>query len=286
MRRSRADRTQAALSPLVKAALAVHVAAPIGVAVAPMAWPWMLTAVGLANAACAAAGLHPRNRLLGPNVSRCGQARSVALTFDDGPDPHVTPRVLDLLDVHGARATFFCIGNRVAAAPQLTREIVRRGHRVENHTFAHPLHFGFLGPAALAREIDAAQRILTEVCGRRPTHFRAPAGVRSPFLQPVLASRNLLLTSWSRRGFDAVSKDAKAISRRLTKRLGSGEVLLLHDGRAHSRSGMANPTVLDVLPQLLEHLRASDLDCVLLEDCDDAPQPPANRKPTEEPRPQ
>lgn len=254
------------LSPLVKAALAMHAAVPLAVAVQPAIWPWGIGALAGVNAFCAAAGMHPRNQLLGPNLSRCATPGAVALTFDDGPDPEVTPRVLDLLDEHQARATFFLIGERVRAAPELTSEIAERGHRVENHSFRHPLHFGFLGPRALAREVDATQRAISETTGRTPRLFRAPAGVRSPFLQPILARRGLLLCSWTRRGYDAVSTDPRRVLERLCHGLRAGDTLLLHDGRAHSRSGRGNPAVLDVLPALFETLRRADLSCVPLEE--------------------
>ena len=94
--------------------------------------------------------------------------------------------MLDLLDAAGARATFFCIAERAARHPQLVREIVRRGHSVQNHTHAHSHRFSLLGPRGFAREIEAAQRVLSGLTGESPRFFRAPAGLRNPFLAPVL----------------------------------------------------------------------------------------------------
>ncbi len=210
-------------------------------------------------------GLSPRSRGLGPNLVRLPSAPGldggVGLTFDDGPDPDVTPRVLDLLDRHGARASFFCIGRKVERWSDLAREIVRRGHRVENHTFSHPWSFSVRGPRGMAAEIDRAQEAIGRVTGRRPRLFRPPAGFKNPMLEPVLARRGLWLTSWSRRGFDTVWSDPRAIRRRLTPDLGAGEILLLHDGGA-ARDRWGRPVVLEVLPGLLEAMAGAGLRAV------------------------
>jgi peptidoglycan/xylan/chitin deacetylase (PgdA/CDA1 family) len=109
--------------------------------------------------------------------------REVAITIDDGPDPEVTPAVLDLLDAHGARATFFCIAEQARAQPALCREITRRGHSVQNHSERHSHLFSMLGPRGLADEIGRAQQTLADITGQRPSFFRAPAGLRSPLLR-------------------------------------------------------------------------------------------------------
>ena len=142
--------------------------------------------------------------LLGPNLVCLPQSahgeRELCLTFDDGPDPRSTPRVLDLLDQRGDRATFFCIGRRVARHPDLAREIVRRGHRIENHTYHHHHTFAFRLWSGLMDEVRRAQEVIEGVTGRRPLYFRPPAGMRNPILEAVLARQNLLLVNWTRRG--------------------------------------------------------------------------------------
>jgi peptidoglycan-N-acetylglucosamine deacetylase len=210
------------------------------------------------------AGMLPRSRSLGPNLRRmpAGEGR-VALTFDDGPDPEVTPRVLDLLEGHGARASFFCVGELVERHPGLTREIARRRHRVENHTHRHLNRFSMLGPGGLAREIDRAQEAIAAATGRAPELFRPPAGIRSPLLEPLLAKRGLWLASWTRRGFDTVRSDPDRVLAALVRDLADGDVLLLHDGRA-ARTGDGEPVVLRVLPRLLERLDAEGLAAVPL----------------------
>jgi peptidoglycan/xylan/chitin deacetylase (PgdA/CDA1 family) len=177
----------------------------------------------------------------------------VALTFDDGPDPEVTPRVLDLLAERGARATFFCIGRRARAHPEIVAEIVRRGHEVENHTWSHPNSFACYPPGPMRREIVRAQEALAETAGRRPRYFRAPAGIRNPLLDPLLHAQGLTLVSWTRRGFDTVAREPERVARRLLRGLAGGDVLLLHDGSA-ARDRQGTPVVLEVLPRLLDAL--------------------------------
>jgi peptidoglycan/xylan/chitin deacetylase (PgdA/CDA1 family) len=187
----------------------------------------------------------------------------VSLNFDDGPDPDVTPRVLDLLDRHHARASFFCVGEKAAAHPEIVREIARRGHSVENHSHRHPNAFAFYGMRGLRREVDAAQSVIARITGRPPMFFRAPAGFRSPLLDPVLAATGLRYASWTRRGFDTVDGNAAAVLKRLTRGLAAGDVLLLHDG-GRARTSAGEPVVLAVLPALLERLAAAGLKSVPL----------------------
>src|SRR5262245_36370119 len=167
--------------PVLTASIGLHAVAAGTVALAPDAWPWALSGIAFNHVGLTAAGLWPRSQLLGPNLTRLPtaavQRRQWAMTFDDGPDPDVTPRVLELLERHGARATFFCISARAQAHPALLREIVARGHDVQNHSHAHALHFALLGPAGLTREIARAQQILGDLCGSAPHCFRAPAGL-------------------------------------------------------------------------------------------------------------
>jgi peptidoglycan-N-acetylglucosamine deacetylase len=246
---------------------AVHVTAAAATAVHPHVWPWALGAVAANHATITAAGLWPRSTLLGSNWTRLpnvtGAARSVAVSIDDGPDPEVTPRVLDILDRYGAAATFFCIGTRVAEHQELAREIVARGHSVENHSFSHPNHFSLFGPRAMAAQVEAAQEVITEVTGHVPRFFRAPAGLRNPFLDDVLRRFGLQLASWTRRGFDTVTSDPDTVLRRLTHRLAGGDILVLHDGNS-ARNSAGRPVIYDVLPRLLETLAARDLTAITL----------------------
>lgn len=248
----------------LKATVVIHLGALGAWSVDHRLWPWCLAVVILNHAFVAAGGLLPRSRLLGPNVTRlpAGNGR-VALTIDDGPDPEVTPAVLDLLARHGVRATFFCIGERVARHPELARRIAREGHEIGNHTEHHRYVFSLFGPAAIRREIAQAQASIGATCQVMPRFFRAPAGLRNPFLQPCLTALGLELASWTRRGYDSVNADAHVVLGRLTRNLAAGDILLLHDGCA-ARTPEGTPVILDVLPRLLPILAAQQLRCVTL----------------------
>jgi peptidoglycan/xylan/chitin deacetylase (PgdA/CDA1 family) len=254
-------------APLVRASLGLHAGALVLVLARPSAWPWALGAVLADHALLTAAGLTPRSALLGPNWTRLPHTaagrRELAITIDDGPDPRITPRVLDILDDRGAKATFFCIGERVQRHAELVREIVRRGHSVENHSHRHQSHFSLLGPRSLLAEIERAQDTIGITTGQHPLFFRAPAGLRSPFLDPVLSRLGLRLASWTRRGFDTVSARAEAVLGKLTRGLGAGDILLLHDGHA-ALTGKGVPVILEVLPRLLDATAAARLSPVTL----------------------
>jgi len=254
-------------SALIAGSIVLHLVAVAAVVVRPQLWPWALAAVVADHLGITAAGLWPRARLLGPNLTRLppgAAARGeVAITIDDGPDPEVTPAVLALLDRHGARATFFCIGERIARFPQLAREIVARGHSIENHSQRHLHRFSLLGPRGMRAELAAAQESIAFATGAAPRFFRAPAGLRNPFLEPVLARLGLRLVSWTRRGFDTVSRSPGQVLARLTRGLEAGDILLLHDGHAGRTAGGA-PVILEVLPALLAAVRAAGLKPVTL----------------------
>jgi len=249
-------------STLVRLSFVTHAAAAGLIAVRPPLWPWATGALLANHALLTASGLWPRSSLLGPNwtalPAQATAGRNIALTFDDGPDPQVTPRVLDILDQYQVAATFFCIGDRVAAHPALTRDIARRGHAIENHSRRHSYYFSMLGPRAMAREIASAQDIIGSVVGAPPLFFRAPAGLRNPFLDAVLVHLGLRLVSWTRRGFDTVCNRPATVLARLLRGLGPGNILLLHDGHA-ARTIDGDPVLLEVLPELLATIRSRDL---------------------------
>jgi peptidoglycan/xylan/chitin deacetylase (PgdA/CDA1 family) len=255
-------------TPLLLGSAALHVGGIGTLLAAPHLWPGIVGALVADHATLVAAGLWPRSQMLGPTLVRLPSAArdrgEVALTFDDGPDPVTTPRVLDVLDARGARATFFCVGERVERHPDLAAEITRRGHRVENHSHRHSAAFWFLPPAALRDEIVRAQAAVAGATGHASRLFRAPAGIRSPLLAPVLARLELELVAWTRRGFDAVSRDAQRVLARLMRGLRPGDILVLHDGSsAPTEAGV--PVVLEVLPVLLDAITAAGLRPVRIE---------------------
>jgi len=254
-------------SPTIKLSLATHAAAGLGLLAAPAAWPWALGAVALNQLILSGAGLLPRSCLLGPNLNRLpaasAQRREMALTIDDGPDPEITPRVLDQLDAAGATASFFCIGRRARQYPAICREIVARGHRVENHSDAHSSLFATFGPRRMRADISAGQATLADITGQAPQFFRPTAGLRNPFLDPVLSSLDLRLASWTRRSYDTRNGNPQQVFARLTDHLGPGDILLLHDGNA-ARTAAGEAVILAVLPRLLAAIDLARLTPVTL----------------------
>lgn len=255
-------------TPLIVASVLAHALALLALLPRPELWPWSLAVIAINQLVITAAGLWPRSHWLGPNWTRlpaAARARNeIAITIDDGPDPLVTPAVLDILDAHGARATFFCIGTQARAHPELIAAIVRRGHSVENHSQHHRHNFSLLGPRGFRREILAAQRTLTELSDRTPRFFRAPAGLRNPFLEPVLAHAGLQLASWTRRGYDTREPDPSRVTARLLNGLAAGDILLLHDGHT-ARGTDGQPVILAALPRVLAACQAAGLHPVTLE---------------------
>jgi peptidoglycan-N-acetylglucosamine deacetylase len=255
-------------TPLVASSLGLHALAGASTLLGAEAWPWAAGAVAANHAVLGAVGMWPRSTMLGPNITRLPEAsiarREIALTFDDGPDPDVTPRVLDILDAHGLRASFFCITENAARHPDLCREIARRGHAVENHSRKHLLDFALRGPGGTRREVSAAQSDLAAITGRLPRFFRAPAGIRSPFLDPVLHDLGLKLVSWTRRGFDTRRSDANEVAMLLVAGMAAGDILLMHDGNC-ARTAGGEPVVLRVLPRVIAKAQSLGLRPVTLE---------------------
>lgn len=220
-------------------------------------WKIGLAALALSHGAVLWSTFNPRSQLFCPALLRLpGDAPQVWLTIDDGPSEDTLP-ILDLLDAHGARATFFLVGERVRARPELAREIVRRGHGIGNHSDSHPqAAFWRLGPGALDAEIVANQRTLADVAGAAPRWFRSVVGHTNPFIAPVLARHGLTRVAWSARGFDGVRCDPDRVLARIERALSPGAIVLLHEGAAHGHN-------VEILRRVLAAIQARGLQAVL-----------------------
>jgi peptidoglycan/xylan/chitin deacetylase (PgdA/CDA1 family) len=175
--------------------------------------------------------LIPSFQGFGPVMTCFGQAgNEVWLTIDDGPDPRTTPAILDLLDRFDAKATFFLVGQKIMEAPDLVQTILDRGHSIGNHTQTHPqLHFWRLGPRRLRHEIERFEGTLANLNLPIPCLFRAPTGMKNPYLHPILSARSLFLVGWTARAYDTRVKEPATAAKRLLRAVEPGAILLLHE---------------------------------------------------------
>ncbi len=205
-------------------------------------WLWgMACGAAIATAFCWAV-LNPGCHWLGP-VSRRTEEDEILITIDDGPDPHDTPILLDLLDRYHIKAIFFMIGEKVLAHPELACEVVGRGHEIGNHTLTHPqASFWCAGPWRTWREIEECQKIIAKITGIKPRWFRAPVGHRNLFTHPVAGALGLRVMAWNRRGYDAVDKDAAKVLSRILPHLACGDIVLIHE---------ATPIAVEVLTGII-----------------------------------
>jgi peptidoglycan/xylan/chitin deacetylase (PgdA/CDA1 family) len=208
---------------------------------------------------------HPRNQWLVANRSRVNGARCVALTFDDGPDPVYTPKLLDLLREKDVKATFFVVGKRADQYPEIVRRASAEGHLVGNHTWSHYPLFCFLMPGRLRTEIERCTESVRRSCGFPPRFFRSPVGLRHPLLAPYLENAGLEYISWSIRTLDTFTANSSILAQRILNKAASGDIILLHD---HLPRGTA--AMLQALPRVIDELRERGFEFVLAGPREDA----------------
>jgi peptidoglycan-N-acetylglucosamine deacetylase len=190
-----------------------------------------------------------------------GDANGVALTFDDGPDPTHTRAVLDVLDEHQAKATFFVIGHKAERYPELVREILARGHAVGVHGFAHDRLFALRGSRRVRADLERAIRVVENITEQTPTLFRPPIGHTNPTIARVAEQLDLTIVGWSVGARDglASTKPADVVTR--IARGSDGAIVLLHDA---AERGDRKPACVAALPEILEQIAAKNLRVVPL----------------------
>lgn len=181
--------------------------------------------------------------------------RRVALTFDDGPDPQRTPAVLDLLARQGVRATFFVVGARAEAHPELVRRMVAEGHVVGNHSYTHSWRFPLRSLGRTVEELRRTGEVLHRITGRQPRLFRPPFGVTNPTIARAVRRLGLDPVGWSIRSLDTMGQSPERVAARILRRLHPGAVILLHDRCAGSER---------LVGLLVEGLRSRGLEPVTL----------------------
>lgn len=241
-----------------------------------IAAPVVATLAGLTYATVA-----PSCTLWGPTLSRGPSgSRKLALTFDDGPTPGTTDRVLDILGAAGARATFFVIGANCRQHPDLLRRIHQEGHQVANHSFDHA-HFGVChGNRYWEQQIRRTDAVIEETIGVRPAMFRPPMGIKTWHTTRAVRIHGHALVTWSRRAMDGLPTSPQRILRRL-RSLRDGEIVLLHDGVEPHAPHVDRSATIAAIGPLLRSIRKSGLTPIRL---DELIGLPAYQMPGSEPR--
>ena len=184
-------------------------------------------------------------------------SNSVAITFDDGPIPGRTEKILDILKAHEVSAAFFCIGSRVADHPGLAKRIHEAGHVLGNHSYWHGMLFDLQTAKNIGRELGDTDKIIQRTIGVKPNFFRPPYGVTNPMVAKAVKKGGYKTIGWTIRSFDTFIKDSAVLMKRVTKSLKAGDVILFHDN--------GNAT-LEILPALLDHVSNLGLKIVRLDE--------------------
>lgn len=189
-------------------------------------------------------------------------ARGVALTFDDGPDPTWTPRILEALAAHDAKATFFVIGHKVEAHPEVVRAILDAGHAVGLHSYAHDRLFSLRTERTVRQDLVRGLEAIEKVTGTRPTLFRPPIGHTNPIIARVADALDLTVVGWTVSGRDGVaSAEVPDVIARVRRDLRDGIIVALHDA---PERGDREPAAVGALRPILDTLAAERIDVVPL----------------------
>ncbi|MGB6668090.1 MAG: polysaccharide deacetylase family protein [Candidatus Acidiferrum sp.] len=244
--------------------------------------PWLIAAppaLAAAAAGFAAYGaVYPRSQLFGSTICRTNSPRKLALTFDDGPNPAITPKLLGLLDRFQARATFFVIGKHARECPELLKETAERGHLIGNHTDAHPNLF-WLKPDQITVELRCCNFSIKAATGAAALWFRPPYGLRNPWVGPVARELNQRVVMWTVIPGDWRATSSEWLIPRLepiaarakhnlaastAKSAITGDILCLHDGSPRQLNADRLPT-LAALEYWLPRWRDLGLEFVTIE---------------------
>jgi peptidoglycan/xylan/chitin deacetylase (PgdA/CDA1 family) len=201
----------------------------------------------------------PASAILYPTLVRGRTDRpEVSLTFDDGPDPEITPRLLDMLAEHQARATFFVIGRQLEQSSSVGRRMLQEGHELGNHSWQHSRLQNFYSAAGHGVEIDRCSQLIKSLTGQEHEPlYRPPVGLKSPGMARAAHQRKLTAVAWSIHSRDTLMRDAKTIARNVLRRIGPGDIVLLHDG--HDLANRHRPIIHEIVPLLLKGLRERGL---------------------------
>jgi peptidoglycan/xylan/chitin deacetylase (PgdA/CDA1 family) len=228
-----ADWKKAMLSPL-----ATDVSLALGAA----------AAVGLAAGGFQYAALWPASQIFGRALVAPARPGELALTFDDGPNPACTPRLLDLLGQYGVKGTFFLIGSFAEHEPQLTKRIAEAGHLIGNHSWSHP-NLSLCAPARIRDELRRTTETLEQLIGKPVRYFRPPFGARRPYVFRTARGMGMTPVLWNAMTSDWEEKSPDRIAERLSAKIGASQRrghaanIVLHDGSHHGLNADRGPSL-------------------------------------------
>ncbi|MCX6204779.1 MAG: polysaccharide deacetylase family protein [Bacteroidetes bacterium] len=173
--------------------------------------------------------------------------KTIAISFDDGPVQNNTLEILQILKTENVKATFFCIGNRIAGNEEIVHKIIKEGHIIGNHSYSHHFWFSLFSVKKMKYELHQMDNELKRVVGFKPLLFRPPYGVTNPNLKKAVLSSNYITIGWSIRSMDTVIKNEKKLLNKICKQLKPGAIILFHD---------TSDTTLKVLPEFLKHVKS------------------------------
>lgn len=163
------------------------------------------------------------------HANKATKNNEIALTFDDGPHPEYTPKTLELLKKHDAKATFFCTGKAIEQHPELFKKILAEGHTVGNHTYSHSKSFGFFGTEKVIEELHKTADVVKNLTGKQLKLYRPAFGVTNPMIEKAVAQLKVQSIGWNVRSLDTTSRNEAAVLERITDKVSKGDIVLLHD---------------------------------------------------------
>jgi len=184
------------------------------------------------------------------------EEKSIAISFDDGPDPAHTPAILELLEKTGVKAAFFCIGKNIPGREDLLRKIDREGHLIGNHSYSHHFWFDLFSAGRMYADMKLMDQLTFEATGLTPRLFRPPYGVTNPNLKKAIRRGDYIPIGWSIRSMDTVIRDEKRLLQKITKDLKPGAIVLFHD------TGSAT---LSILPAFIHYVKARGYEIIRLD---------------------
>ena len=154
--------------------------------------------------------------------------KKISLTFDDGPNPVLTEKLLDILEKHSTPATFFMIGKNIEQYPEIARKVSEKGHIIGNHSYYHANKFDMQSSKKMLAEIIKTNELIKSIINKEPTLFRPPFGITNPMLAKAVKNSKMHSIGWSLRSLDTM-KTKNGTIKKLKARVKNGDIILLHD---------------------------------------------------------